>query len=163
VWLLTFLFLQQAEDQFAKKADEEETAMSNKHTAHALAMAERTNVVAIDGASDIEEGGVSGSEDTDPQDSENTEDEASISSSSSSSGGAGNPHLKKRSGGGGTGKSPAQKQKRQKSRRAPRTPKTGTGGCSAMTPPNVDDTYVTHISFFVTHSKNSLPSVQWTR
>ena len=155
MWLLTFLFLQQAEDQIAKKADEEETAMSNKHTAQQAH---------CPCASDIEEGGVSGSEDTDPQDSENTEDEASIiSSSSSSSGGAGNPHLKKRSGGGGTGKSPAQKQKRQKSKRAPRTPKTGTGGCTAMTPPNVDDTYVTHISFFVTHSKTSQPSVQWTR
>lgn len=50
VWLLTFLFLQQAGGgSNREKADEEETAMSNKHTAHALAMAERTNVVAIDG------------------------------------------------------------------------------------------------------------------
>lgn len=108
--------------------------MSNKHTAHALAMAERTNVVAIDGASDIGEGAASGSEDTDPQHSD--DDEAS---SSSSSGGGGNPHLKKRAGGGGTGRTPTQKQKRQKSKRAPRTPKTGTGGCTAMSPLNVDE------------------------
>lgn len=31
-----------------------------------------------------------------------------------------------------------------------------------MSPLNVDDTYVTYISFLVTHSKTSHQSVQWT-